>query len=320
MQPDGVLTGLDLPFDKGFVVTALQISDDLVDWFNARWFGEMGAIDGRDVAFIADQITKVQPRTVVEIGCASGMSTCILAALMAQNGGGAIHSFDLLQNYYVDPTKPVGYLVDEALPHPGVTISVNRGKTCLDVGTLVTDPLDLCFIDAAHRHPWPLIDTLAVLPFVRQGGIIIHHDLKMYHSTHANSFANGPKHVLDQAPPASRIYADRAVQDLGAQRMQSRKERQNIFALRVPEDKQAFGAKLCDGFYLGWDTQPNRLVPLDFARQFRAFLTEHHTPWVVRSWDEGMRRYSPPEELPVPPPAPPQPALAQRLLRRLTGR
>ena len=301
-------------------MTEVAISSDVVDWFNARWFGEMGAIDGKDIAFIADLIAQTRPRTLVEIGCASGMSTCILAALMSAQGGGALHSFDLLQQYYVDPSKPVGYLLAEAPPHPGVTVSINTGKTCLDVGTLVTGKIDVAFIDAAHRHPWPLLDTLGVLPFMRPGGIIIHHDLKMYHSTSEDSYATGPKHVLDQAPPATRIFASAALQAEGARLMKSRSVQQNIFALRVPEDWRPFGAKLADGFFLAWEKQAHRLVPLDFAARFQGFLAEHYTPWASDAFAEGMRRYSPPEEPAPPPPAPPPRGLGRRLLARLAGR
>lgn len=297
-----------------------MISDDLVAWFNERWFDDMGAIDGKDVAFLSQMIATAKPRVVVEIGCASGMSTCILAALMSEQGGGALHSFDVAQRYYVDTTKPVGYLVAEAPPHLGVEITVHRGKTCIDVGDHVTGQIDLCFIDAAHRHPWPLIDTLGVLPLMKPGGIIVHHDLKMFQSTQIDAYATGPKHVLDQAPPVTRVYPDAEAQAEGGRLMKSRKINQNIFALRVPDNKAAFGAKLADGFYLGWDKQSYRLVPLDFADRFRDFLTKNHTPWVVASFAEGMRRYSPPE--PATPVAAPlrRPGLGRRLVNRLTGR
>lgn len=297
-----------------------MISTELAEWFNARWFGEMGAIDGQDVAFIADLVAQSRPRTVVEIGCASGMSSCVLASLMSQNGGGALHSFDLMEHYYVDPTKPVGYMIDQALPHPGVSITVNTGKTSLDVGAHVEGQIDLCFIDAAHRHPWPLIDTLSVLPLMKPGGIIIHHDLKMYCSTWGNSYATGPRHVFDQAPPHSRIYPDNDNQALGRKLMKSRSVSHNIFALRVPETRRAYGARLCEGFFLGWDKQEHRLIPLAFAARFQAFLGENYGPWVGQAFAEGMRRYSEPPEPPQVLPPPPRSGLARRVLRKISGR
>ncbi|MFN7223281.1 MAG: class I SAM-dependent methyltransferase [Paracoccaceae bacterium] len=297
-----------------------MISTELTEWFNARWFGDMGAIDGQDVAFIADLIAEAKPRTVVEIGCASGMSSCVLASLMSHNGGGALHSFDLLDHYYVDPTKPVGYMIDEALPHPGVTITVHRGKTCLDVGEHIQEPIDLCFIDAAHKHPWPLIDTLGILPLVKPGGIIIHHDLKMYCSTWGNSYATGPRHVFDQAPVHSRIFPTDDNQALGRSLMKSRSVSHNIFALRVPETGRAYGARLGEGFFLGWDKQEHRLIPLAFASRFQAFIGENYGPWVGQAFAEGMRRYSDPPEAPQAPVAPLKPGFVRRVLRKINVR
>lgn len=293
---------------------ALDISKDLVDWFNARWVENMGAIDGQDVAFVAAQIATHQPRTVAEIGCASGLSTSVLAGLMSGQGGGTLDSFDLLDRYYVDHTKRVGYLLDDAPAHPGVTVTVNPGKTCLDVGQHIHTPIDLCFIDAGHKHPWPLIDTLAVLPLMRPGGIIIHHDLQMFRSTRGDRYANGPKMVLDQAPGASRILPDAANQEHGRAVMKSRKTVNNIFALRVPNNHRPYGARLSEGFYLGWDKGAHTLLPPGFSDRFAAFLAAHYGPAVGQAWAEGLRRYAGPQD--VTGPANPQPQSLARGLAR----
>ena len=298
-----------------------MLTTELLDWFNARWVGNMGAIDGQDVAFIADLIAKEKPKTVVEIGCASGMSTCVLAHLMSQNGPGDVFSFDLLDRYYVDRSKQVGYMVDEAPSHPGVNIAIHRGKTCLDVGAMVDRQIDLCFIDAAHKHPWPLIDTLGILPLMKAGGVIIHHDLQMYRSTNGTAYATGPRMVYDQAPPHSRIDAAKDIQEQGRALLKSRAIDKNIFALRVPETKRAFGARLCEGFYLGWDYQEYRLVPLDFAERFKAHIGTHYGPWVSQAFAEGMRRFSPPDDAILPArTAPKAPGLMERVRHKVLGR
>lgn len=294
-----------------------MISEELIDWFNARWFGDMGAIDGQDVAFIANLIEQNRPRNVAEIGCASGMSSCILASLMSSAGGGTLNSFDLLERYYVNPEKPVGYLLDEAPPHPGVSVTIHPGKTCLDVAEHIDGPIDLCFIDAAHKHPWPLIDTLGVLPLMKPGGIIIHHDLQMFRTTEGNSYANGPKMVLALAPPATRIYADDGSQQRGRALMKSRQISHNIFALRVPDTLRAFAANLCEGFYFGWDKQSYRLVPQEFADRFSVFLGENYKPYVAQAWAEGLRRYTEPVEAPAPARST---GLTSRMLRMFSGR
>ena len=294
-----------------------MISAELADWFNARWNIGMGAIDGQDIAFIDDLIGQDRPRNVVEIGCASGLSTCVLASLISSVGGGTLNSFDLMERFYANPAKQVGYLLDEAPPHDGVNVTVHRGKTCLDVADHVTGPVDLCFIDAAHKHPWPLIDTLAILPMMKPGGLVIHHDLQMFRSGEGYEHANGPKMVFILAPPATRIYPDDAGQAKGRALMNARGISHNIFALRMPETRRAFAAQLCEGFFLGWDKKGHRLVPQDFATRFSDFLAGHYGPYVGQAWAEGLRRYGDQTDGTA---AVHHTSLPRRILRKIRGR
>ena len=272
----------------------MPISDALADWFNARWAQNMGAIDGEDLAFIAQQIDTIRPRTVVEIGVASGFSTACIANMLATAADGPVRmdSFDLATRFYVDPSRPVGYLMDEALPHPGVEVAIHTGATCLDVAARVSAPIDLCFIDAAHRHPWPLIDTLGILPLMRPGGIVVHHDLKMYLDPHGTNWANGPKVVLDHVPHDARIYAGPETAAKARARLKCRNVSGNIFAFRVPQDRADLEWSLSQGFYIGWDPQRPILVPNSFADRFGQFLDTQYGEWVARAFAEGRRRYS----------------------------
>ncbi len=113
----------------------IQISDTLADWFHSRWGDTLGAIEGQGLTFIAGLIASEQPRSVVEIGVASGLSTACLAHLLATAGPGAarLDNFDLAERFDVDPSRPVGYLLAEGPPHPGVEVRVDTGSTALDV-------------------------------------------------------------------------------------------------------------------------------------------------------------------------------------------
>ena len=37
--------------------------------------------------------------------------------------------------------------------------------------------VDLAFIDANHKHPWTAIDFLLLLPLIREGGVVVLHDM-----------------------------------------------------------------------------------------------------------------------------------------------
>lgn len=270
----------------------------------------MGAIDGKDIGFIAALIAAEKPKTFVEIGCASGLSTAMIAKLLEQNGEATISSFDLMNHFYADPSKPVGYLLQEIPEHPSVMVSLHTGCTSLDIADHVAGKIDMCFIDAAHEHPWPLLDTLAVLPLMRPGGIIIHHDLMMYPSE--GLYATGPKILIDQLRKEDVIRHWSIAAVAGVRGMKSRSIDGNIYAIRVPQDYRLLGYKICQGFYLGWDRLRSKRVSDQMAERFNTLFARAYGPEVARSFNLGRARYNPAEILP------PKPlTLLQRLANRL---
>jgi predicted O-methyltransferase YrrM len=51
-------------------------------WFNPRWKPKMDAIDEHDVVFMSALLDRFKPQQIVEVGCASGLSTSVMAMLM----------------------------------------------------------------------------------------------------------------------------------------------------------------------------------------------------------------------------------------------
>lgn len=251
----------------------------------------MGAIDGYDVTFLAMLMKSENPRRVVEIGCASGLSSVVLATLLQAQGGGKLDSFDLIDRFYADPAKPVGYLLDQGLDHPDVTVSVHPKTMSLDVAAYIEPGLDLCFIDAAHKHPWPLIDTFAILPLMRAGGVIVHHDLQMYRNTEI--CATGPKILSDQLPSDWAIRPCHLGSEAHTHGLKTRPVRNNIFGIRVPEDIHQLSRVLAQGFHLGWDRDSNKRVPEDVSARFIDFLNATFSADIAESFTFGFDRYNP---------------------------
>lgn len=268
-----------------------MLNKKLTGWFNQHWSQDMGAVDGRDIGFLAAMIKRQSPKQMVEIGCASGLSTAILAQILGQHGPSKLDSFDLAETFYADPTKPVGYLLKD-LPAPeNVALQIHTGMTSMDVERHLDEPIELCFIDAAHKHPWPLIDTLAVLPLMAPGGVIVHHDLQM--SGGKGNYALGPKVLYDQLSDAERLLVHDWVKDDDVAALKQRHIKNNIYGIALPQDKDAFATRIAEGFYVGWDRDGSKGVPEKFAKQFSAFLKEAYPPEVQTAFDIGMTRYNP---------------------------
>jgi predicted O-methyltransferase YrrM len=264
-------------------------------WFNARWKPEMGAIDGHDLRFIASLLAEARPQNVVEIGCASGLSTSVMALLLNQVGPTRITSFDLGTTFYADPTKKVGYLTAELPVLPQITTELVTGRACLAVPEKFQPAsVDFCFIDASHQHPWPLIDTLVMLPLLKPGAFMVHHDPIM--ATSPTQYATGPKVLQLLLPEAVSVsFASRSLGDSPLP-LKTRPRADNIFALRRPEDYRALGSRLAQGFLLGWDTAfaaySSGRVGDGFATRLTKRLQDSYPADVAEAFRIGMKRYN----------------------------
>lgn len=268
------------------------VTDEIVNWVNARWTPEMGAIDGHDIQFIATLIDEARPRNVVEIGCASGFSTAVLSMILNQVGACTLDSFDLMDRFYARPELPVGYLLGEIDDTPKVCLKVHSGTVSLDIaGALEGGPIDFCFIDANHSHPWPIIDTLAVLPMMKPGSYLVHHDLKMYQGGLNEEYATGPKVLLDQTPVQQRIWFDMRGDPGAPNHMATRHIDGNIFAIRIPEDIRPLAWSLSQGFMLAWDPIIHTYFDDHFASRLQRFLNESYAPDISRAFEIGNARY-----------------------------
>lgn len=290
------------------------VSGQLVDWVNTRWSDELGAIDGHDIRFIAATLAETRPELCVEIGCASGFSTVAIAMMLDRLGASHLHSFDLLDHFYAEPEQRVGYLVGERSGKSETQIDIHPGKISFDVAaTLGERKVDWCLIDANHKHPWPLLDTLAMLPLMRPGAYIVHHDLLMYKDTRDAFYACGPKVLFDQVPPREKIWFASKVDRGSATPMKTRRIDGNIFALRVPETIDSLAWTLAQGLYLPWDPLPNAFIGEETAGKIRRCLSALYNPMLAAAFETSWQRYNHLAQ-PVP-----ERSVAQRMMSRLRG-
>ncbi|PSL17145.1 class I SAM-dependent methyltransferase [Shimia abyssi] len=254
----------------------------------------MGALDGRDLVFLEQLLLQHKPRTVAEIGCASGLSTSMLQMMTEQYGGSNIRSFDLAEKFYGDPDKYTGYLLDEVPERNKTKVKLFTGHISLDLWRYYErEQIDLCFIDACHLNPWPTIDTLAVLPLMKPGGLIVHHDLTMFRSR-VPLYATGPKLIYEFVPDDLMISPDVEKEGGLISGLSTREVVGNVFAIRRPLDIKKLALKLSQLFMIGWDVErrPNvDLVSTEHSDRLEHFLETEYSPWFAKNYLIGKNRY-----------------------------
>lgn len=153
----------------------------MVDLDDVRYPGGIGS---RDYFFLTALVSILAPRRVVEIGTLTGFSTAIIAAAIYRQHGGkseiSVETIDSHTHCSIDITRPIGFEIPELIPELVSTVRVHTGRESDFVRELAAHgEFGLAFIDADHRHPWPLLDVLRLAPHVRAGGWIVLHDIQL---------------------------------------------------------------------------------------------------------------------------------------------
>jgi predicted O-methyltransferase YrrM len=165
-----------------------------------------GGIGSRDYFFLTALVSILAPRRVIEIGTLTGFSAAIIAAAIHRQHGNEIdvipsevegprgatetldsgraaitvETIDADSHCSIDKTRPIGFEIPELIPDLVSTVRVHTGRHSDFVREIATrDEFGLAFIDADHRHPWPLLDVLRLAPYVQSGGWILLHDIQL---------------------------------------------------------------------------------------------------------------------------------------------
>jgi hypothetical protein len=134
-------------------------------------------------------VSILAPRRVIEIGTLTGFSTAIIAAAIdRQHGAGlpsgrkgiTVDTIDSHTHCSIDTSRPIGFEIPELIPDLVQTVRVHTGRES-DVVRDIAKPgeFGLAFIDADHRHPWPLLDVLRLAPYLQPRSWIVLHDIQL---------------------------------------------------------------------------------------------------------------------------------------------
>src|SRR5256714_1774366 len=153
----------------------------MVELEDVRYPGGIGA---RDYFFLTALISILAPRRVIEIGTLTGFSTAIIAAAIdRQHGDRSAITVDTIDSHtqcIIDTTRPVGFEIPDLIPDLVSTVRIHTGRES-DVVSEIAErgEFGLAFIDADHRHPWPLLDVLRLAPYLRSRAWIVLHDIQL---------------------------------------------------------------------------------------------------------------------------------------------
>lgn len=216
---------------KSLAPGEIEFLHKIVDLDSVRYPGGIGS---RDSFFLTSLVSILAPRRVIEIGTLTGFSTAIIAAAIYHRHGIrdqiTVETIDSQTHCIIDTSRPVGFEVPELVPDLASTVRIHTGRESDIVGEIAgPGKFELAFIDADHRHPWPLLDVLRLAPFIQRQGWIVLHDIQL------GSYIQGERDAGRTREPAAPYGAEWLFERWPFRKLRSF----HIGAIELPERRDA---------------------------------------------------------------------------------
>ena len=195
---------------------------------------------GVERAFVTGLLMRYAPRKVLELGVSAGGGSIVIANAIRDIAGAHLHSVDLFEHCYKDKQKPSGWMVNEFMPELSDIWTPHLGKDISEVADSIGE-IDFLVLDTAHIHPVETINLLCALPYLKDGAVVVLHDISL--------------HLL-RGGYATASYACRLLFDSVAADKLTPKEKYapspNIGAFQISEDTRKYVYNLFSNLFLPW--------------------------------------------------------------------
>lgn len=255
-------------------ISAAMSLEEIAEIFQRFWRTGYGSVSKDEVVFIQELIQKYRPKNFLEIGTASGLSAGLISLFLERAEGELFVTIDHDDTFFGDSTKNNGFLIPEIYQNGRVKVERKVFKTAFDLDSMNVQ-FDMAFIDANHQHPWPLIDTLCLWPWLTGEKIVIHHDLRLFFKQDV-VFGIGPKYLYDQFSDERRI---KSLANSG-----------NIFALNLNMRRVDLETIAMDGFSLPWSLRTP--MPEKQIASMREILEKHYSKCLVETFERQVKKFN----------------------------
>ena len=149
-----------------------------------------------DSAFLCGLLKIHRPKKILEVGVANGATTAIILQTLEDIGEPyEMYSVDLSENWYRDKTKSTatGFLATFAKENnlfntpPQLALCGKHkfylGKFLPQSIDEIGGDIDFVVLDTTHQLPGEVLDFPVALPYLKDGAIVIVHDVALNHYT-----------------------------------------------------------------------------------------------------------------------------------------
>ena len=235
--------------------------------------------------FVNGLIRYYRPKSLIELGVSYGGGSVNILNAISDSTNAELVSIDKMEYYYRDESFPVGHAVSEAFPDLAENKwSLITGKDVSEVMGYLDKTYDFAVIDTSHAHPIESLNFLCLLPYIRNGAIVILHDvalfLKVERYKRAHFFTGLAPRVLAISMVGSKLYPRSKSSDY----VSITEPVNNIIALQITEETRQNIGNCFMSLMLPWE-----IFPFDDIQNVRNCLKRNYPTDLLDIFDEAVR-------------------------------
>ena len=143
-------------------------------------------------AFLCGMIKKFHPKKLLEVGVAAGGSTSIILQTLEDLGEPyKMHSVDILTKHHPYNTEEIGFLAKFVKANNLISPASLSGEHKFHLGRYLPQvideiggDIDFVILDTVHFLPGEVLDFIAMLPYLKDGAIVVLHDVALNQYKH----------------------------------------------------------------------------------------------------------------------------------------
>jgi predicted O-methyltransferase YrrM len=241
---------------------------------HAKYHSEMLPIERR---FVNGLLRYYQPENVLEVGVARGGGTVNLLNAMDDMHGATLTSIDRVDYWYGDGITRVAACVKDAFQdYPVNKWKLLTGKDPSEVMESLEKIFDFAVIDTAHGHPIESLNFLCILPYLKDGAIVLLHDISLFVAKDGNC-SLAPRTLMCS------VVAEKLSPRSEYVFTHSRSETvRNIVALQITPDTRKYVGNIFQALMLPWE-----IYPADDIENVRKHLSKHYAREQMDDFDKA---------------------------------
>lgn len=239
-------------------------------------------MDETEKRFLFGLLRYFKPRDIIEIGVSSGGGTGLILSAISDCADSTLTSIDYSTKAYKFKNEAVGFVAQRKYSN-NKKWNLIPGKDASEVIEDLDKKFDFVIIDTAHVHPIETLNFLSIFPFLKNGAVVVLHDISLYLSNLSHHTMLGfPSNSL-----ATRYLFNTVV----ATKYMPKKYRTdedtmlvNIGAFQVNDDTFNYLENVFNSLYIPWRTFPDKKM-LDGVS---GIVKRHYSHKYVHMFEEAI--------------------------------